>query len=135
MDKFVKAFNNKLHDFAVSLDALSVFFPELLSLVTLFRNTIYLSRIVNESVPVMFFYKHIATPFGRAISARDEPFFLSHAFDDLCAQPHMSREIVVIIKRTWVRLTKENKEAIFKHLDLLLALSKACMPSSTAAPS
>jgi len=134
MNKLARAFNNKLDDFVKSLETLCVAFPDVLYLVIMFQNAIYMSKIADEKIPVCFYFKYVVRPYEIELLKCNERFFLSHSFDELCTQQSMSSGIVDTLKSIWIKLKQENKDVIFAHLNLLMALSKAHATSIAGSP-
>jgi hypothetical protein len=80
------------------------------------------SKRVNRRLPHRYFVEVIHAPFGARVTARDERFFLSDAF-----QVRNYESVVADIKSQWLLLDAAGRETVWRRVSDLLALSERCM--------
>lgn len=109
-------FNAKMIEF---VDDLSNLFPDLHEF-KLMRTAIGLAN--NSSAVQKIFHATVVVPYQSQINTKDETFFLNKEY----AEVEQYTNIVNVLKTVWVKLSTENKDAVWKHLQLLMYIS--CLP-------
>jgi hypothetical protein len=81
-----------------------------------------LSTKIDERTLQRYFARYVAQPYGHLIRARNDAFFLEHDF----AKEKLELTLLEDLKSLWSSMTEDNKEAIWNHLNLLVALNDRC---------
>lgn len=113
-------FNAKLQDFVSDLTEIHPL-PDL----KVFKGLLELAIKMDAAVPPAMFHKCVAVPYGTCIKAKDEAFLASHSFDEVGQYTDLN--IVNRLKTLWGDLSPDNKDAVWKHLQVLLVLSQRCV--------
>jgi hypothetical protein len=113
---FADVFNKKLTEFLIDLESVGITrvkeYPMLkMSLLALAH--------VDKSKPAKGFLKYVVGPYESQIVQRDDAFFMSQDFSTVS-----DMAIVGAIKQIWTTLEDNNKDAIWRHVQLLTALCK-----------
>jgi len=111
---FYTIFNNKLQEF---IQELATTFPNI-SQFKLFDTVIKTCVIMDKELPLTTFKRTVEIPFGDSIDKKDENFILSQSFDEA------DQSIVNLLKLVWKDLADQNKDAVWGHITLLLAISR-----------
>lgn len=125
----VDMFNRKLQDFLADLQPLLGHLPEY-NLVS--SSSKWLTQF-DPRQNYQLFDRHVAAPFGDRIKAMDEEFFMS---DKIQVGIPSSNEggpndggfgVVQLIRSVWSsRMSKQDREAVWAHLRVLVVLSERC---------
>ncbi len=123
-----ESFNNKLNEF---FDDLVQTFPEVGEFKTM-KLGLGMARNVNVTLPQSMFTDHVLKKYEAQIRNRDEEFFMKHDYNDVMSNIQMfntgfSMDIVGQLKEIWKDLSKENKETIWKYLNVLVVLCQRCI--------
>jgi hypothetical protein len=110
-------FNNAMLDF---LRGLSSSFPLIDDFKRAYATVNILSSMNPPIVGTMF--KTMCSQYFDRIVARDETFFLDNDFTDDMKSINESVDIVYMLKNVWASLGAEDKQSIWNHLTLLVAL-------------
>lgn len=113
-------FNGKLQDFVSDLTEIHPL-PDL----KVFKGMLELAIKMDATVPSAMFHKCVAVPYGAFIKNKDEAFLTGHTFDEVGQFTDLN--IVNRLKTLWVDLSHDNKDAVWKHLQVLLVLSQRCV--------
>lgn len=119
----VDVFNQKIIEFIQDVGVICPDVTELQSLVSM-------GLLVDRMIAIRMFESY-AGRYEAAILARDEAFFLNESFDDVVSAAAGSPDIIARIKTVWRTLTDENKDIIWKYVQLLLVLHKKLVRSKT----
>jgi hypothetical protein len=109
-------FNAKLLDFVDDMQGILRHVPQYKMLVASIKLLSQFQPHQNHT----FFRQYVATPYEASIVARDEAFLLNQDYnvggEDV--------DIVSLVKGVWTSLTPEDKDSIWAHLQVLLAISR-----------
>lgn len=121
---YFECFNTKLDEF---LKDLNVAFPELAD-VKVLRNGLKLATALDKKMPQIYFNQNIANVYEKHILNKNEDFLLNHDYADLTTDKTngIDLDIVGKIKQLWCQMDEENKEAVWKYLQVLVLLNKKC---------
>lgn len=112
----VVLFNRKMQDFIDDLKCVCTNVTEIALLQTAFN----LGVAVSPQYACQIYHEKVVLPYGELIKLRDEEFFLSHNYNDVASD---NFDIVDKLKHVWKSLSDDNKDAIWKHLQVLMVLS------------
>lgn len=76
------------------------------------------------------FQDYVALPYEEYILSRDEVFLLSQDSFGPVDAPCLG-DVVALIKRVWQEASDENKDAIWRHLHVLIVLNRRCSASNS----
>ena len=118
-------FNQQLKDFITDVSAV---YPDIKGMTSI----INLAMGLEKKTPATMFSRMVAHKFGDRIAKKDESFFLEYSFSDEVGQgtssagamPGLSLDIVGQLKTVYQTLQPSNKEAVWKHLQVLVLLCK-----------
>jgi hypothetical protein len=68
------------------------------------------------------FHTSVVEEYGEKIKNKDEAFFLEHTYDEHASTFDL-QVLVNNLKHVWKNLSDDNREAIWKHLQVLVILS------------
>ena len=115
-----KAFNNVLIDF---MDDCILVFPEENDFKQFKRGAQFLKKFNPKKIPTIF--KGYVKIYRSQIDNREESFFLENEYDDLdeVKDDNELIDMIAKIKKYWVGMSTENKDKIWKYLEVLVKLS------------
>jgi hypothetical protein len=125
---FHAVFNKKLLDFADDLQNLKqdigATIPEIDSL----RPFVLLASTFDPSKPQQMFHEHVVSKYESQIARKDEQFFVEERYDEVASGGDAGGggNIVDMLKRVWRDLSPDNKDAIWRHLHVLVTLNNRC---------
>jgi len=122
---FLDIFNKKLLEFAKDLVYI---FPTVRDF-QIFKTACEWSICIDPSSPQSFFNSLIVVPFKEKILIKDESFFLDESYEDFSDyMNHYGHDLNLVnkLKKIWVTLDDENKEIIWKYMQVLLCISLKC---------
>lgn len=120
-------FNRKLTDM---LEDLAACFPTVPEFAVALSPPGRLLMTIDPSHPHHMFHEYVVLPYERRILDRDDAFLLSQ---ELFGPPSSTQgDVVALIKRVWCGATVEDREAIWRHLHVLIVLSRRCDTASAA---
>lgn len=119
---YFECFNNKLKEF---LNDLLVSFPEMNDL-KLLKNGLHLATTIDVKMPQKFFNEHVACKYETHILGKNEEFFLNETYEAVAQQHGFDLDIVSKIKGIWGTIDGENKEIVWKYLQVLILLNRKC---------
>jgi len=114
MADFYDIFNAKLVDF---LEDLKQTFPNVPEF-QFYDNITRICIMASKEKPLDIFKKNVELPFGKSIDDKDESFILSQDFSEA------DQAFVKMLKVIWKDLDDDNKNSVWKHVQLLLAISR-----------
>ena len=85
-----------------------------------------LLKSLNKKMVVNVWRDVIEDLYGDKVKLHDDTFFVDPAFRPSEVLSPMYAAIVPNLVETWKHLDNENKQAIWLHVDVLLALSQKC---------
>lgn len=96
-------------------------FKKLKAIFTLVKN-------VSEDTPLKIFKEHVVRHFREYILNRDETFFMTFEgyhenLKSVSNHADYWYEFIVYLKQMWETMSKENKDAIWNHLVVLIMIS------------
>lgn len=109
-------FNRKLADFLDDLEAIGI---NSVAEYPMLKASCSLLAQMDKSRPAQIFFRYILSPYEDQIATCDEQFFLS---EQLTETKDMA--IVNAIRQIWKNLDSGNKAAIWKHMQVLMVLSR-----------
>ena len=112
-----KRFNNKLFDFLDDLKSVIGELPEY----GILSSSARLLGAMNPSRNRQVFATVVVSKYGERIVARDESFFLDTEFTGVSGSG--TPNVVDMLKNVWGQLCAADKEAIWDHLNVLVALN------------
>lgn len=78
----------------------------------------------DENVVCNIFHNQVAVPFGTQIKCRDEQFFINKSYEEYDGDGYQGvTDVITKIKNCWRELSNDNKDIIWKYLQILLTLS------------
>lgn len=119
MVDYFTMFNTKLIEL---LDDLSMSLPNGRDFTT-YKSLLSGLMAVDKNAPQTLFNTTVAIPYGKYIDACDEAFFLNEDY----TRAGVEQGLIEQLKGVWRSLDKENKEAIWKYMRVLLKLNSLCM--------
>lgn len=136
--RYVETFNTKMEDFLADISELVKVNPAIAGEVNALKASIKLLSTTAKGLwegtadrtqrnVIDMFNKLVAKPYGDKILTGDEDFFLHKSYD---GEVSCNRTIVDSIKGMWVSLVPEDKEAVKKHMKLLVMLTKKVFPDT-----
>ena len=124
MADLVEILNKKLNEFA---DDIILCFPEVSTDFDVFKTMLNVAVCVDKEAPLRMFEQCVVKPYEDYILNRNEDFFLTETYDP----SYTDINIVNKIKKVWKTMDELNKSIVWKYLDVLLKLSKACVSQKT----
>ena len=118
-------FNKKLAEF---VDDLIFIYPSIDDF-KVFRTASYAASILDITGPQVYFQLYVVEPYEVKIMARDEHFFMRQTYDD---ETNQNLDIVAKLKNVWGTMSCQNKDIIWKYLQVLVYLSKQCKAISAS---
>lgn len=76
--------------------------------------------IMSKEKPLQMFKSNVEVPFGESIDKKNDEFILNREFSEA------DQSFVNMLKLIWKDLDKDNKNSVWKHVQLLLAISRKC---------
>lgn len=119
---YYTAFNNKLVEFVSDL---SNTFPEMHDLKVL-KSGIQLAKTVDIKMPRQVFNEHVADVYEQQILDKNEDFFLKEDYSHITQAHGLDIDIVSKLKEIWGTLDQENRNIIWKYLEVLVLLNRKC---------
>lgn len=113
-----KEFNKATKEF---IKELIVNFPHFESL-KLMLNFFTISKKLNKKLPHKLFNKYLVKPYHTQLMNKDNDYFTSDKFTFSFWNTFVDQAKVI-----WADLSHENREAIWKHIHVLIALNKKCL--------
>jgi hypothetical protein len=112
-------FNKKLFEFLQDLyDTFQM--PEFKTYLHLAQMTL----VVEPTVAQRMFDEHVRVKYEGRIMSKDEKFFMDESYNaELTSIDFVNR-----IKGMWKEINPDNKECIWKYMQVLVILSKQCTP-------
>jgi len=120
---YYELFNEKLEEF---FKELIVAFPDI-SEFRKFKSGLTLLKNVNSKTPQIIFNEYVATKFKDALLAKDETFFLDNDDYGITVKKDYWNEFIVQLKLLWTNINQNNKDVIWKYLNLLYILNEKCI--------
>ena len=123
MGDIFEVFNTKLLDFVQDMDSVYAKSKNI-------RKGISLAIVMDRKMPMRTFSEMVVKKYATEIAARDEAFLLDHDYrDDYSdSMKNLSSDtpldIVNELKGIWKSLNDDNKNAIWGHMQVLVALAK-----------
>lgn len=115
--KWNSCFNSKLEEFLKDLISSYPHDKDFL----MFKQSYNMLKLVDDTKPA-FLFKMYTMRYLDQITNRDEKFFLDHDFNDelnSVDNKDFSSELLNKLKSYWSTMSSENKEVIWKYLNLL----------------
>lgn len=114
------SFNKQLGDFISDLMAV---YPQDETF-KLAKKTLAIIELADERKPIQVFSAYVPL-YREKVRTRDESFLLNDSHDEIqsAAAEYGVNEIIDRLKNYWREMALENKEAVWKYLQVLIALS------------
>lgn len=116
-------FNRKLTDM---LEDLAACFPTVTEFSMAISPPARMLLSMDPTQGQRMFQEYVAMPFESHILSRDEAFLMSQEQFGPAGAPVVG-DIVALIKRVWSGASMENRDAIWKHLHVLIVLNRRCI--------
>jgi hypothetical protein len=110
-------FNRKLVEF---VDDLIVTFPQFADFVG-YRALLVGTIALDKTSPQQIFNQTVAIPYEKYIIERNEVFLLKEQYATTTKQG-----LVEQLKQVWCTMDDSNKDAIWKYMQVLVALNRKC---------
>lgn len=110
----IDIFNSKLKEFLKDVVPLC---PDLEDA----RKALNLALVVDSSIAQVYFDKYVAQKYTTQILNKDESFFMSKTYDN--EDIAIDFDFIDKIKKVWKQLSVENKEAVWKYMQVLILLN------------
>ena len=120
MNNYIDLFNTKFREFVADLVKV---FPEDSEL-KLLQKGISLILVVNERLVLNIYRDRVLIAFGDKLMERNEEFFLENNYQDIQKDVEDGARIIEKVKGFWKTLDPDNKEVVWKYLQVLLMLCK-----------
>ena len=123
-------FNRKLLDFVEDLKTLRADMRLDLPELDLLRPGINLViNTIGHHKPQEVFDEQVASRYGSRILERDEAFLLDETYDHVHADLDAVDVVglIDVLKKAWKDIDPQNKEAVWRHLAVLLLLNQRCL--------
>lgn len=123
-------FNKKMMEF---IDDLILLCPELKDFKILKTASTLMMMTDKDFVRTVFNWG-VTAPFEQNILDRNEVFFLQQSFN--AYTPYLQQygndlNVIKALKTIWADLGSENKEAVWRYLQVLVILDKRCIQTAT----
>ena len=114
------SFNKQLGDFISDLMAV---YPQDETF-KLAKKTLAIIELADERKPIQVFSAYVPL-YREKVRTRDESFLLNDSHDDIqtAAAEYGVNKIIDRLKNYWREMATENKDAVWKYLQVLIALS------------
>jgi hypothetical protein len=119
---YIECFNKKLQEFITELIEC---FPQMKELKML-RSGLQLAVTMEPYLPQKVFDEHLHDVYENSILDKDENFFLNEDYQHIVDTRGIDLDIISTIKNMWKDLDTNNKEAIWKYLQVLVLLNRKC---------
>lgn len=118
-------FNRKLEEFASDLATTYADVKDFKML----KNSIRLAVMMTPKVPQAIFHQYVYIPYEKQIIDKDEAFFMAEDYDEKLASVHanINLDIVQKIKTIWKSLAEDQKDIIWKYMQVLVVLNRRCL--------
>ena len=110
----VEVFNCKVTEMVSDISKVAPEFHE-------YKTYLELGLSMNKNIAIDMF-GNCARKYEPYILKKDESYFLNESYEDQAADNQF--DIINKIKKIWTTLSKENKEIIWKYLQVLIILQK-----------
>lgn len=114
-------FNRKLTDM---MEDLSACFPAVTEFAVVLSPPAQMLLKLDPAHAQRMFHEYVALPHENRILNRDEAFLMSQ--DRFGPVTSDQGDVVALIKRVWQGASLEDRDAIWKHLHVLIVLSRRC---------
>lgn len=111
---YTDIFNTKLLEF---LGELRTSFPQVQQF-EMYENLTKGCIMMSKTTALNIFHTTVVIPYGTSIDKKDETFILAQTFDNA------NQSFVSLLKGVWADLDEDNKANVWKHVRLLVALSR-----------
>tara|TARA_Y100000816_G_C25998150_1_gene521422 strand:+ start:501 stop:902 length:402 start_codon:yes stop_codon:yes gene_type:complete len=127
-DKWIDCFNDKFEEF---LKDLIICFPDDKDF-KMFKHSFNLLKMVDKKQSIRFFRVY-GPKYKEHINNKSEQFFLEHEFKEEIeyvqtlnseSNENITNQLMIKLKSYWKNLNNENKEVIWKYLQLLYKLDE-----------
>lgn len=109
-------FNRKLNDFLEDLEQIGI---QNVQEYPLLKTSCQMLASIDKKRPAEMFHKYVVGPYEKQITDRNEEFFWNETYGS-----NNSMLIVQAIKQIWKTLDDDNKEAVWKHMQVLMVISR-----------
>lgn len=121
--KWIDVFNQKFEEF---IKDMILIYPEDKDF-KLMKNSFNILKLADEKKPFEMFAK-FGSKFEEPVKSRDEDFFLSNTYSDIRAEEsNLTDDLIDKLKGYWKNLSDDNKEAIWKYLEIFFKLKKTLL--------
>ena len=117
-----ECFNAKLDEF---LKDLIDCFPGMKD-IKLLKSGLQLSRTMDITLPQKVFNEHIHDIYENNILNKDESFFMNENYQHIVDTHGLELDVISKIKTMWTDLSVNNKDVIWKYLQVLVLLNRKC---------
>jgi hypothetical protein len=123
---FHTIFNEKMLEFATDLCNV---FPDVTEFKR-FRSGVIMLQNVNPKTLETIFRTYVLLKYKDKILSKNEDFFLEHnEFEIHSQKTDYWLTLIEEIKKMWVNLDTDNKDTIWKYLQIMIILSEKCHSS------
>jgi hypothetical protein len=118
-DQLYSIFNTKLADFLEDVEPIIGHLSEY----TVIKSTVALMTRMSPSNNHVAFMYYVGNAYGEKLKSHDESFFIETdytVYDEYVSTP----DIISLLKRMWLNLSVQDKNAVWDHLDVLILVSE-----------
>lgn len=119
---YYECFNSKLEEFIKDLTST---FPQFNDLKVL-KTGIQLAKTMDVKAPQRMFNQYMSEDYAQKVLNKDEGFFLAEDYNHIAANEGIDVDIIPQIKKLWGSLEPQDKDAIWKYLQVLVLLNRKC---------
>lgn len=121
--KWIDVFNQKFEEF---IKDMILIYPDDKDF-KLMKNSFNLLKLADDKKPFEMFSK-FGAKFEEPVLSRDEQFFLSNSYSDIRAEEsNLTDDLINKLKGYWTNLSEDNKEAIWKYLEIFFKLKNTLL--------
>ena len=121
--KWIDVFNQKFEEF---IKDMIMIYPADKDF-KLMKNSFNLLKLADDKKPFEMFSK-FGAKFEDPVKRRDENFFLTNSYNDIRAEEsNLTDDLIDKLKGYWKNLSEDNKEAIWKYLEIFFKLKQTIL--------
>jgi hypothetical protein len=125
-------FNRKLSDFTSDL---VTSFPHVPEFNIMRKSAQLMANVMDVKGNQALFDKHVASRYADHIKCRDEAFFLTESYAAAGGNTSSGLNVVEVLKGVWRSLSDADKDAMWRHLQVLVILNERCKVAAAASAS
>lgn len=124
--KWIAVFNQKFEEF---IKDMILIYPGDKDF-KLMKNSFNLLKLADDKKPFEMFVR-FGSGFEQPVKDRDEQFFMTNDYNEITAQEsNLTQELISKLKNYWTDLTEDNREAIWKYLEIFFKLKNTIITTT-----